>query len=61
MTKIQTKIKFGRENLESLIDEIVKDKIYEVTNRLKNGEFEFYNQKENYPSTNTDKKVDETK
>ena len=61
MANIQIKINFGNENLESLIDQIIKDKMYKVTNRLKNGEVTRYNQNENYPSTNINKKVDETK
>lgn len=54
MGKIQEKINFGGESLESLIDEIIKDKIKEVTIKLKNIE-------ENFPSANMDKKVDELK
>lgn len=62
MAKTQTKIKFGNQSLERLIDEVIKDKIKEVTNMLKNGEVTRYNQIENYPSTsNSKEKVDETK
>lgn len=52
MANIQTKINFGNETLETLIDEIIRDKMYKTTNRIKN---------EKYLSTNIDKKVDETK
>lgn len=61
MTKFQTKISFGNENLDSLINQIVKDKVYKVTNRLKNGDTMRYSQKGNNLSINIDKKVDKTK
>lgn len=59
--KIQAKINFGNESLESLINEIIQVKLKEVTHILKNGGITRYNKDENYPSTNTDKKVDEIK
>ncbi len=61
MAKIQTEIKFGNESLEKLIDELIKDKIKEVTNMLKSGKITSYKQKENHPSSNIDKKVGEKK
>lgn len=61
MAKIQTEIKFGNESSEKLIDELIKDKMKEVTNMLKSGEITSYKQKENHPSINIDKKVDEGK
>ena len=61
MTKIQVKINFGSGSLDSLINEIIRDKIKEVTHILKNGSITSYNKDENYPSTNTDEKVDEIK
>ena len=59
--KIQLKINFGNESLDSLINEKIRDKIKEVTHMLKNGGITRYNKDENYPSTNTDEKVDEIK
>ena len=59
--KIQVKINFGNESLESLINEIIQVKLKEVTHMLKNGGITRYNKDENYPSTNTDEKVDEIK
>lgn len=59
--KIQAKINFGNESLESLINEIIQVKLKEVTHMLKNGAITRYNKDENYPSTNTDEKVDEIK
>jgi hypothetical protein len=60
--KIQSKIKFGSENLECLINEIIQGKIKEVTQKLKNRDSTHYNKDENYPSTTDSvEKVDETK
>lgn len=61
MTKIQVKINFGSGSLDRLISEIIQNKIKEVSHMLKNGGITRYNKDENYPSTNTDKKVDEIK
>ena len=47
MTKLQLKINFGSGSLDSLINEIIRDKIKEVTHMLKNGGITRYNKDEN--------------
>jgi hypothetical protein len=60
--KIQSKIKFGNENLECLINEIIQGKITEVTQKLKNRDSTHYNKDENYSSIKDSvENVDETK
>ena len=57
MKNIKSEVFFGNENFEKLMDELIENKINEVTYRLKRVEKVRYNKDENYPSN--DKKVDE--
>lgn len=57
MKNIKSEVFFGNENFEKLMDELIENKINEVTYRLKRVKKVRYNKDENYPSN--DKKVDE--
>lgn len=52
------KINFGNNSLETLLNELVQEKIKEVTRALKDGDITHYSQNESYSSTNIDKKVE---
>lgn len=57
MKNIKSEVFFGNENFEKLMDELIENKINEVTYRLKRVKKVRYNKDENYPSNDT--KVDE--
>lgn len=60
MLKIQSKVSFGSENLECLINEIIQGKIKEVVQKLKNRDIALYNKNKDYSSTNiSGEKADE--
>lgn len=62
MSKVIVNVQYGEENIENIIDKIIKEKINEVTRNIKKGEIARYNNIVNKDlSTNCEEKQEVVK